>query len=113
MADEDLRPLTVLLDDWNSKDLDALRELWGEYAQAWLESRWTGHKCSLCGRDEWTIATEPVHLQSWISMRALPLVQVTCETCGNVLLLEAAGVRVVPQGVEVPPAKESATKESE
>jgi hypothetical protein len=90
------RSLADLLENWRERDLDALRTEWGRHASRWLSEKWgADHSCPYCNHNEWHVQTEPVAVQSWISTRALPSVQVICGNCGQFVLVAAQSVRLV------------------
>jgi hypothetical protein len=68
----------------------ALYEDWGERALAWLKEKWgDDHPCPHCRTNVWNVGAKLVELNPWGSTSVLPMLQVTCANCGNVVLIDA------------------------
>ena len=74
--------------------------------QNWMREYWAdGGKCSICHNTNWTISTIlaqalPFNRKEIKTSPQLPLVNVSCDTCGQVVFFSAILLGVVPQSEE-------------
>lgn len=62
-------------------------------AIAWLSEQWGNHKpCPYCGNAEWTVGVPT----KWAGPE--PIFPVTCDRCGNTVLINAVQAGVVATG---------------
>ena len=65
-------------------------------AVEWLDKHWGGEwACPICGNSEWTGEDTPMEIRSFKEGRmaatgpVIPLLVITCSTCGNTLFFNA------------------------
>jgi len=64
---------------------------------AFLNDKWKEHKCGVCGHFSWDVTNKLFQLSEFNKSHVLvggkksyvPLIPVTCDNCGNTLLLSA------------------------
>jgi hypothetical protein len=75
-------------------------------ANAWLKEHWTKpRKCAVCSKETWGLSPNFAHLPESLvglhqAVRTIPLVVLTCRTCGNTLFLNAIVMGLLPQGAQ-------------
>lgn len=71
--------------------------------------KWKNAQCSICGFDDWAVASTVFVLPEYMGSKALsyttiqaafPVIPLTCKTCGNVLLVSAIAAGVVPGAIK-------------
>lgn len=60
-----------------------------------VKEKWNTQRCPMCGNDKWSVSETIWGIQGfdggliWGGSVALPLVAVTCNNCGNTVLISA------------------------
>lgn len=70
-----------------------------------LNKKWATKTCPMCGVNSWTISENiytPVMVEKtgamYMGKDLLPLVPVTCDNCGNTILVNAKAINCITEG---------------
>jgi hypothetical protein len=79
-----------------------------QHILSFLGDKWRGRPCQMCGVGKWNVQESTFQLTEFnqgsmvIGGPVIPVVPVTCDNCGNTVLVNAILTGIVPREPRIP-----------
>lgn len=80
------------------QEVEKMKETIGKEIIDFLDKKWNGARCPLCGEGDWSVADKIFEIRDFNDRNlvlggpknaVMPVIPVTCANCGNTILINA------------------------